>query len=322
MKPRATCVSVLLAVLNLSGTFATIPVQAQTISPGSKSKVLLSQAVNASSLERAFDQGNISRAVPLVEQSWQQDFETYFEKEFFTRSATTQRIAAALGSAARQTGQKSALIYMVPRSQQLELILIVPGTPPIQKRVSEANREALLRQVRELSTLLVQPHQRNTRRYLPAAQQLYKWLIAPLEADLKAQDIDTLVLCVGSGLRTLPFAALHDGKQFLVEKYSFARIPAFQLVDTGHTDLKNSSVLAMGASNFKTFPPCPVCQWSCRRSLKTGGGGNSSSIKTSPWQISKRSELHSRSKFFTSPPTLTSNQGRLATPSFSFGIER
>jgi CHAT domain-containing protein len=62
-------------------------------------------------------------------------------------------------------------------------------------------------------------------------------------------------------LRTLPFAALHDGQQFLVEKYGFSRIPAFKLTDTVYADLRNSQVLAMGASEFKdqnSLPAVPL----------------------------------------------------------------
>lgn len=55
------------------------------------------------------------------------------------------------------------------------------------------------------------------------------------------------MFCVGVGLRTLLLAALHDGRQFLVEKYSIGRIPAFKLTDTLYANIKNPPVLAMGA---------------------------------------------------------------------------
>jgi CHAT domain-containing protein len=43
---------------------------------------------------------------------------------------------------------------------------------------------------------------------------------------------------------------MHDGQQFLIQKYSLARIPAFKLTDSNYTDLRNAQVLAMGASDF------------------------------------------------------------------------
>ena len=102
---------------------------------------------------------------------------------------------------------------------------------------------------------LLSPSQINSQRYLPASQQLYQWIIAPLEADLKAQGIDTLVFSMDAGLRTLPLAALHDGSQFLVEKYSIGLIPSVNLTDTNYESVKNAEVLAMGASQFTNNKP-------------------------------------------------------------------
>jgi CHAT domain-containing protein len=100
-------------------------------------------------------------------------------------------------------------------------------------------------------------------------------MIAPLDADLKAQNIDTLLFCVGAGLRTIPMAALHDGQQFLVEKYSFSRIPAFKLTDTVYSDLRNSRVLAMGASEFQDQQPLPAVPTELSAIMKNLWQGNS-----------------------------------------------
>ncbi len=48
----------------------------------------------------------------------------------------------------------------------------------------------------------------------------------------------------------MPLAALYDGKQFLVEKYSLGLIPSLSLTDTRYADVKDAQVLAMGASRF------------------------------------------------------------------------
>jgi CHAT domain-containing protein len=60
-----------------------------------------------------------------------------------------------------------------------------------------------------------------------------------------------------AGLRSTPMAALHDGKQFLLEKYAVGLIPSFGLTDTRYVDIKNLSLLAMGASEFKDQNPLP-----------------------------------------------------------------
>jgi len=269
MKSIINRVGLLLSVLHLTGTLSTESLQAQTIIPTSPSptiktlaqdRVLLSQTTVPPHLN-ALDQQNVSEAVPLIEQFWEQEYGDYFKTNFSFESMQAKNIAETLAKIATQTEKKSAVIYLIPRSQRLELVLITAQGQPVYKRVLEAKREVLLKQVQELNNFVVNPVYRNNNRYLSSAQQLYRWMISPIEADLQAQGIDTLLFCVGEGLRTLPFAALHDGQQFLVEKYSFSRIPAFKLTDTVYADLRNSQVLAMGASEFKdqnSLPAVPL----------------------------------------------------------------
>ena len=63
---------------------------------------------------------------------------------------------------------------------------------------------------------------------------------------------------MGEGLRILPVAALHDGKQFLIEKYSLSLIPSISLMDTNYRPLQGTQVLAMGASQFINEEPLPA----------------------------------------------------------------
>jgi CHAT domain-containing protein len=54
----------------------------------------------------------------------------------------------------------------------------------------------------------------------PQAQALYKILIAPVADDLHQAGAKTLMLSLDDTLRYVPFAALHDGKNYLVENFS------------------------------------------------------------------------------------------------------
>ena len=53
----------------------------------------------------------------------------------------------------------------------------------------------------------------------PAAQELYKILIAPMAEDLRQAKAQTLMWSLDGTLRYLPLAALYDGKQYLIEQY-------------------------------------------------------------------------------------------------------
>lgn len=57
---------------------------------------------------------------------------------------------------------------------------------------------------------------------LPLAKELYKVLIAPIEGDLKRLGARTIMLSLDDVLRYVPFAALHDGEKYLVERYAFS----------------------------------------------------------------------------------------------------
>ena len=206
--------------------------------------------LNGQEMRNLLDRGNLTEAVTRIEKDWEEDYQKYFEQDFGARAKTAEAISKTLSRLAAQTKKKPALIYAIPRTDQLELILILPDRPPILRSVPSAKQENLLPVVKEFSSEITNPVKINTTSYLELAQKLYQWIIAPLETDLQTAKIETLLFCVGEGLRTLPLAAMHDGQQFLIQKYSLTRIPAFKLTDSNYADLRNAQVLAMGASNF------------------------------------------------------------------------
>ncbi|MBW4573796.1 MAG: CHAT domain-containing protein [Aphanothece sp. CMT-3BRIN-NPC111] len=212
--------------------------------------------LNLKQLVQALDRGDIAGAVRQVELGWKQQFEDYYQGKLTSQLVEADEIAQILGRVHRQTGKKPALIYAIPTPNHLELILLTPGTP-VHRRITAANREALSQVVQTFRTRVVNRLSKPTQ-YLADAQQLYQWMIAPLEPDLRAQQIDTLIFCLGTGLRSAPLAALHDGQQFLVEKYSLGIIPAFNLLDRRPANLQGARILAMGASEFRNQAPLPA----------------------------------------------------------------
>jgi filamentous hemagglutinin family protein len=140
----------------------------------------------------------------------------------------------------------------------LELVLVTAEGEVIRHRVEGVTRSQILAVARELLIEVTDRANINTTSYLPAAQQLYQWLIAPLETQLQARGIENLVLIPDIGLRSLPFATLHNGEQFIVEKYSVSLMPSFSLTNPRYVNLKNAFVLAMGASQFTNLSPLPA----------------------------------------------------------------
>ena len=149
--------------------------------------------------------------------------------------------------------QTAVVIYPILLADRTELLLSLPSG---LKRVSvPVGAATLTEEVRQLRRRL---EKRTTREYLPHAQKLYDWLIRPLEADLAASPIDTLVFVPDGALRTIPMTALHDGKQFLIAKYAVGITPSLSLSDPRPLKRENMKVLAVGVTEaVQGFPALP-----------------------------------------------------------------
>ena len=141
-------------------------------------------------------------------------------------------------------------------TDELELVLVTSQGKPIQRRVSGVTRKKVI----EVANLFRRSitSQRRAAIYQKSAQQLYQWLVTPLEADLQAQQINNLTYILDTGLRSLPLAALHNGNGFVIEKYSIGLMPSLSLTDTRYVDIKNTKMLAMGAAEFTNQSPLPA----------------------------------------------------------------
>jgi CHAT domain-containing protein len=207
-------------------------------------------------LKAAFDREDLSDAVSQVELGWKFQYESYYQGKLTSQYLSLEQIQQRLFQIQKLTGKSTALIYAVPGQTQLDILVVPPKGKPVHRRITAADRETLTKTIQTFRIGVVNPESQS-QDYLPAAQQLYQWLIAPIEADLRESKIDTLIFCMGTGLRSLPLAALHDGQQFLVEKYNLALIPAFNLLDHRPSVLAGTQVLAMGASTFKEQEALP-----------------------------------------------------------------
>ena len=148
---------------------------------------------------------------------------------------------------------KSLLSVDPQPTDQLELVVVTGNGSPLRLTVP-ATRDQVKQTQKDLHRGVTN-FKRHT--YLKPAQQLYQWLIAPLQNELEAQGINNLVFIMDQGLRSLPMAVLHDGEGFIVEKYSVGMMPSLSLSDNRPTNIRDAQVLAMGASEFTEQNPLP-----------------------------------------------------------------
>ncbi|WP_242058744.1 tetratricopeptide repeat protein [Microcoleus sp. FACHB-SPT15] len=90
--------------------------------------------------------------------------------------------------------QKAVLLYPLILDDRIELILTTPDSPPIRRTV-QVPKQQLNETIAAFRSALLD----RTSDAKPLAQQLYNWLIKPLEAELKAADAQTIPLLSLSG---------------------------------------------------------------------------------------------------------------------------
>lgn len=122
----------------------------------------------------------------------------------------------------------AAIIYPIILPDQLAVILSLPGRPLryYETRLPQREVETILDQTLQSLNPAFSNRQR-----LRFSQQVYNWLLRPAEAHLATTEVKTLVFVLDGSLRNLPMAVLHDGKQYLIEKYNVALAPSLQLLD-------------------------------------------------------------------------------------------
>ncbi|MEY3828279.1 MAG: hypothetical protein RLZZ148_3107 [Cyanobacteriota bacterium] len=120
----------------------------------------------------------------------------------------------------------TVLLYPLILDDRLELILTTPDSPPVRRTV-QVSKEQLNQTIQAFRKALKQT---NLDAKKPA-QELYQWLIKPIEEDLKLVGAKTIIYAPDGQLRYVPLAALYDGKQWLIEKYGVNNITAVSLTD-------------------------------------------------------------------------------------------
>lgn len=155
-----------------------------------------------------------------------------------------------------QLSPNTAVVYPIMFTSRLELLLSLPSGP---KRISvPVTADRLTEEIRAFRRMV---EKRTTREYLPHAQQLYDWLVRPLEPDLINSVITTLVFVPDGSLRTIPLAALHDGSSFLINKFALAMTPGITLTDPQPLNRDKLRFLAAGLTkSVQGFPALPYVE--------------------------------------------------------------
>jgi CHAT domain-containing protein len=193
-----------------------------------------------------FNRNQLEDAQYAIEQSYS-DEHRYYSNENINPSPMSLSVAQiALLRSERITESATALVYPVIFPDRLEILVIPSSGKPFRKVVTEAHEVDILSEAQDFVSNI---RDVSSTDYLASAQTLYNWIVRPIDADLQAANIKTLVFVMDGPLRVIPIAALHDGKDFLVQKYAIATVPSMGMVNLKLRDRRRNSILVMGLTD-------------------------------------------------------------------------
>ncbi|MBS2022458.1 MAG: CHAT domain-containing protein [Deltaproteobacteria bacterium] len=189
-------------------------------------------------------------------------------KEFVEYLGALSQATDALAAAPKQArqgflqgklaalGEGAVALYYVLQSDRVQILLATPSG--FVHRESMIPQDTLARLVNAFRAQLTRP-ERDPR---PTGRKLYDLLVAPVEKELAAAKARTVMLALDGGLRYVPFAALYDGQQYLVQRYAFAVYTPAAGASVDRAPRKEWTVAALGVSEaelgFDSLPGVPA----------------------------------------------------------------
>lgn len=164
-----------------------------------------------------------------------------------------------------ELGEGTVTLHYVVMEDKVRILLT--GSRIQVARESAINQRILNRRVQSFRESLQHP----SRDARFGAAELYRLLIGPVIKDLEEAGARTIMLSLDGALRYIPFAALHDGERFLVEKY---RITMFS--EAARDKLKEKPITEWRAAGLgvtqtvEGFSPLPSVAEELNAIVRTG----------------------------------------------------
>lgn len=221
---------------------------------------LLLQRAAQKKTDLAAKQPDLQQARNTIEQLKTADLENYFGDCFTAFQAQFQSVEEF-------EDPHAAVIYPILLEERLELLISFPRPntqQTLQSIIVPVGRAKMTLAIRQFNNQLPEGrYDLESTSYLTAAQQLYNWLIVPLQPILTQNDINTLIFVPEGILGTLSIAALHDGQAFLIETYAVAIIPGLSLTDPKSstlTPLQTTILLSGITEEIRGYPKLNYAQ--------------------------------------------------------------
>ena len=136
----------------------------------------------------------------------------------------------------------TAVYYPVILNDRLELLIETKSG--IYQQTVAVGRDELQATALEFTRAL----RSKSKRFEVPARKLHEWLFKPVEAIFEAGGITSIVVVPDGVLRLVPFAALLDGDQFLLERFAISTSPGLSAMREFSTKQSSGKFLLAGLS--------------------------------------------------------------------------
>jgi filamentous hemagglutinin family protein len=201
-------------------------------------------------VDRFLKEENLEKAFQAIEKAYVSELGIFLGESLKPPTLSISQAQDILSDVSQRSGSASVLIYPIMLNDRIEILVIPPKElgKPFHRYTNYANEDEIIAVLTDYRAGLRDTESQD---YLENAQKLYNWVMRPIDDQLQALKIKTVVFVMDSGLRVIPPAALYDGKQFLVERYASANIPALRVTRLEERDRQNTRVLAMGLTEAR-----------------------------------------------------------------------
>jgi CHAT domain-containing protein/cytochrome c556 len=181
------------------------------------------------------------------------------ELDNFFREACLQGESVLIDQVVDEDNPTTAILYPIILPKRLQVIVKIPhqDLKHYSANVTQLEVDTLITQLRKN---LVNPTATNEIK--AKSKQVYDWLLKPIESELAARGVKTIVFVLDGTLRNLPMAALYDGEQYLIEKYAIALSVGLQLLDPKPLQRQELRALTAGLTQppagFPDYSPLPA----------------------------------------------------------------
>jgi CHAT domain-containing protein/Tfp pilus assembly protein PilF len=178
----------------------------------------------------------------------QEDFKRYLqqlESDYVNKVEFGQKDLENLESMQGKLGEfklRTVIVTFLVLNDNVSIVITSPAIQiPYRISIPEAD---LNRMVFNFKQTLVNPN-RDPR---PQARQLYDLLILPIQKDIIALQVETMMISLDGTLRYLPFAALFDGEHYLMEHYNLVLFTPAAKTLYGEEKVRDLRIAGLGMS--------------------------------------------------------------------------